>query len=468
MFFVLLGTYGQNTVSGFEYWFDNNYTEKVKTFVAPVPQLTVNSNVTTSGLVSGIHAINIRSWDSNGRFSSTLSNFFYKIPQQATIGRKIASYEYWFDNDFANKVSQTATNQETFTLNTNLVPSMLSSGIHTFNIRFKDNTGFSSSTLSSFFYKVPEQATFDRKITKYEYWFDNDYANKISQSASNQETFSLNTTIVPSALASGIHTFNIRFKDNTGFLSSTLSSFFYKVPEQASSDRKIVAYEHWYDNDYANKISQTATNQETFSLNTTVVPSTLANGIHTFNIRFKDNTGFLSSTLSSFFYKNQNGFSVLKNIVAYEYWFNDGYNTSVYKSITPEQIANVTTFVIPESVGLGAGKHIMNIRFKDNLGLWSSIISDEFSLTPLDVNSMTKLENVVLYPNPTTKMISIDLATNYDAVKLVLYDMYGRLLKQRSIENTKSFEFELNEAAGVYLVTITSENKQAVFRVIKK
>ena len=543
LFFVLLWTYGQNTVAGYEYWFDNNYNGKVNTVVAPVPVLTVNSNVATSGLESGIHTFNIRSWDSNGLFSSTLSGFFYKVPNQATFDRKIVAYEYWLDNDYANKVSQTITNQETFSLNTTIVPSALASGIHTFNIRFKDNTGFASSTLSSFFYKVPNQANFDRKIASYEYWFDNDYANKASQTATNQETFTLNTTVLPGALTSGIHTFNIRFKDNTGFASSTLSSFFYKVPEQATFDRKIVAYEYWFDNDYANKVSQNATIQETFSLNTTIVPSALASGIHTFNIRFKDNTGFASSTLSSFFYKvpeqatfdrkivayeywfdsdyankvlqnannletftlnesivpnllangihtfsirfkdntgfsssalssffykNQNGISVLKNIVAYEYWFNDDYTNVTSKSITPSEIANINTFVIPESAGIGIGNHLMNIRFKDDSGLWSSIATDAFDVTILGIEDRSKLENVVLYPNPTNKMITIDLATNYEDVKLALYDMFGRLLKQQSFENTKSFKFELNEAAGVYLVTITSDNKQANFRVIKK
>ena len=543
MFFVLPWTYGQNSIAGYEYWFDNNYNGKVNTVVAPVPILTVNSNVATSGLESGIHTINIRSWDSNGLFSNTLSSFFYKVPAQATLDRKIVAYEYWFDNDYtnrisqnatnqetfnlntnvvpntvadgihtfnirfkdntgflsstlssfffkvpaqatldrkivayeywfdsdyANRISQTATNQETFSLNTNVVPGALASGIHTFNIRFKDNTGFSSSTLSSFFYKVSEQATLDRKIVAYEHWFDSDYTNRISQTANNQETFSLNTNVVPSALASGIHTFNIRFKDNTGFSSSTLSSFFYKVPEQATFNRKIVAYEYWFDSDYANVVSQTATNQETFSLNTNVVPSTLADGIHTFNIRFKDNTGFSSSALSSFFYKNQNGNTILKNIVAYEYWFNDDYSSAILKTITPEQIANINTFVIPESAGLGGGNHFMNIRFKDDSGLWSSISSDEFGLIPLGIEDRAKLENVVVYPNPTTRMITIDLATNYENIELVLYDMHGRLLKQQSFENKKYFEFELNEAAGVYVITISSENKQAVFRVIKK
>jgi len=468
MFFVLIWTYGQNSIAGYEYWFDNNYNGKVNTVVAPVPLLTVNSNVATSGLESGVHAVNIRSWDSNGMFSNILSSFFYKVPAQAISDRKIVAYEYWYDNDYTNRVSQTATNQETFSLNSNVDPSALANGIHTFNIRFKDNTGFLSSTLSSFFYKVPAQAISDRKIVAYEYWYDNDYTNRVSQTATNQETFSLNSNVDPSALTNGIHTFNIRFKDNTGFLSSTLSSFFYKIPAQAISDRKIVAYEYWYDNDYTNRVSQTATNQETFSLSSNVDPSALPNGIHTFNIRFKDNTGFLSSSLSSFFYKNQNGFSVLKNIVAYEYWFNDGYNTRVYKTITPEQIANLNTFVIPEDAGLGAGNHLMNIRFKDDSGLWSSISSDEFELTPLGIEDRTKLENVVVYPNPTTKMITIDLATNYENIQLVLYDMHGRLLKKQSYENQESFEFELNEAAGVYLISIASENKQATFRIIKK
>ena len=393
MFFVLIWTYGQNTVEGYEYWFDNNYNTKVKTILPPVPQLAVNSNVATPGLESGIHAVNIRSWDSNGLYSSTLSSFFYK---------------------------------------------------------------------------VPENAIFDRKITAYEYWFDNDYGNVVSQIANNQQTFSLNVNIVPSSLSSGIHTFNIRFKDNTGFSSSTLSSFFYKVPENATLDRKIVAYEYWFDNDYANVVSQNANNQEAFTLNTSLIPSLLANGIHTFNIRFKDNTGFSSSTLSSFFYKNQDGSLILKNIVAYEYWFNDEYGSVVNKIISPEQIANIDTFVIPQNAGLGIGNHSMNIRFKDDSGLWSSIATDAFELTTLGMEDMTKLENVILYPNPTTKMINIDLATNYEKIKLELYDITGRLLKQQSFENKKTLEFELNEAAGIYLISIMTENKKANFRVIKK
>jgi Secretion system C-terminal sorting domain len=393
VFFVLIWTYGQNNVAGYEYWFDNNYNGKVLTAVPPVAQLTVNSWVATTGLPSGIHTFNFRSWDSKGKFSSTISSFFYKVPENAITARKVATYEYWFDGD---------------------------------------------------------------------------YPTKVSQAANNQETFTLNTSVVPSSLANGIHTFNIRFKDNTGNFSSTLSSFFYKVPTNAISDRKVITYEYWFDGDYPTKVSQAANNQETFTLNTAVVPSSLVNGIHTFNIRFKDNTGNFSSTLSSFFYKNQNGYLSLKNIVAYEYWFNDDYNKAVIKAITPQQIANLNTFVIPENAGLGIGNHFMNIRFKDDSGLWSSIVTDEFNLNTLGIEDKATLENVVLYPNPTTKMVTVDLAMNYEDVKLALYDTYGRLLKQQSFENKKSLDFEMMDAAGVYLITISSENKQAVFRVIKK
>ena len=467
--FLLHCTYGQTTISGYEYWFDNNYNTKIKTVVAPVPQLSVNSNVATSGLEPGIHTVNLRSWDSNYQYSSTLSSFFYKIPEQAIFDRKIATYEYWFDNDFADAVVQNTNNQETFALNINAMPITLPNGIHTFNIRFKDNTGFYSSTLSSFFYKIPEQATFDRKIATYEYWFDNDFANAVVQNANNQETFALNTNAMPSTLPNGIHTFNIRFKDNTGFYSSTLSSFFYKIPEQATFDRKIATYEYWFDNDFADAVVQNANNQETFALNTNAMPSTLPNGIHTLNIRFKDNTGFYSSTLSNFFYKSQNENTVLKNISAYEYWFNDDYSNVVYKTIEPKQIANIDTFVIPESAGLGIGNHTMNIRFQDDSGLWSSILtSDSFELTALGIEKTTKLENVILYPNPTDRMIQVDLASNYSEVQLRLYDMNGRLIKQQSYQNKESFEFEMKETAGIYLISISAENKEATFRIIKK
>ncbi|MGL2964492.1 T9SS type A sorting domain-containing protein [Flavobacterium sp. RSB2_4_14] len=468
MFFVLAWTYGQNSIVGYEYWFDNNYNEKVNTVVAPVSILTINSSVATSNLVSGIHTFNIRSWDTNGLFSSTLSSFFYKVPTQSTLNRTIMNYEYWFDNDFANKVSVAANNQETFTLNTNVVPSTLAGGIHTFNIRFKDNTGLTSSTLSSFFYKVPAQSTLNRTIENYEYWFDNDYANKVLVAANNQETFTLNTNAVPSALAFGIHIFNIRFKDNTGLTSSTLSSFFYKVPDQSTFDRKIVTYEYWFDNDYANKVSETANNQETFTLNTNVIPTTLPNGIHTFNIRFKDSTTLSSSTLSSFFYKNQNGSLVLKNIVEYEYWFNDDYSNKIAIAITPSQTVNINTFIIPENSGLGIGTHQLNIRFKDDSNLWSSISTSEFNMSTLDIADNNLLKNIVLYPNPTDGYLNIELKQVYTEINIKVFDIRGIEVYHQNNQNTDKTEIHLDFASGMYFVNITADGKTCTKKILRK
>ncbi|MDN3676460.1 T9SS type A sorting domain-containing protein [Flavobacterium paronense] len=393
MFFALAWTYGQNSIVGYEYWFDNNYNEKVNTVVAPVPMLTINSSVATSGIESGIHTINIRSWDTNGLFSSILTSFFYKVPEQATFDRKIVTYEFWFDNDYANHISQTANNQQTFTLNTNIVPSSLLSGIHTLNILFKDNTGFSSSTLSNFFYKVPDQATFDRKIATYEYWFDNDYANKVSETANNQETFILNTN---------------------------------------------------------------------------VVPTTLANGIHTFNIRFKDDSTFSSSTLSSFFYKNQNGSLVLKNIVEYEYWFNDDYSNKIVVAIAPAQTANINTFIIPENSGLGIGTHLLNIRFKDDSNLWSSIATNEFDLSTLNISDNNLLKNIVLYPNPTDGYLNIELKQVYTEIDIKVFDIKGREVYNQNNQNTDKTEIHLGFASGMYFVNITADGKSCTHKIIKQ
>ena len=293
---VFLGVYqlkGQTNITGYQYWFDDDYSNCVNTPITPASQLTIDEALPTLGLSTGIHSFHFRSFDENGLFSSTISSFFYKNLVQATaVNREIVAYEYWFDDDFNGAVTQTVTNQKNLNLITDISTGAISDGIHTFNIRVKDNTGMWSSTISSFFYKNLVQATaINRKIVAYEYWFDDDLNGAVTQTVTNQKNLNLITDISTGAIADGIHTFNIRVKDNTGMWSSIISSFFYKNFVRATAvNRKIIAYRYWVDDSFDKSVTKPlALPVKSLSLITDLDFTEIEKGEHIVHFQFQDN-----------------------------------------------------------------------------------------------------------------------------------------------------------------------------------
>lgn len=63
-------------------------------------------------------------------------------------------------------------------------------------------------------------------LNEYEYWFDNNYADKISQAIASVSNYTINTGIPTEGLANGLHSFHIRFKDKSDNWSSVVSQFF--------------------------------------------------------------------------------------------------------------------------------------------------------------------------------------------------------------------------------------------------
>lgn len=384
---LIFSATAQNTINSYEYWFDNDFVNRVVTPVTPVAQLNVNSNIPTVGLANGIHTFNFRTLDNEGLSSSVLSEYFYKVPAQVTSSNKeIVVYEYWFDNDFANAVSVNTTQQQQINISELLTTSGLNNGIHTFNIRFKDNADLWSSVLSEYFYKIPETTlATNPEIITYEYWFDNDFANAQEISTTAQQQILLNELISTTGLNNGIHTFNIRFKDNANLWSSVLSEYFYKVPETiATGNKEIIEMEYWFDNDFLNAQTSAITPQQQVVLNDQIPTAIINNGIHTFHVRFKDNSGFWSSVLSHYFYKTPVQ-TVLNNLITeYRYWLDQDFQNAVYESVSP----GVQQLVLVDSLDftmIPKNEYVINFQFKDTTGLWSSVISDTIVKAPLPI-----------------------------------------------------------------------------------
>ncbi len=221
-------------------------------------------------------------------------------------------------------------------------------------------------------------------IAGYEYWFNNDFANKTRTSVTQTQQLLINELIPTTGLTNGINTFNFRSFDNLGMYSSVLSHFFYKPSAlQNNTNPEIVAYEYWLDNDYVNAVVVNTPVQQLVNINELIAMRSLNNGVHQFNIRFKDNMGLWSSVVSNFFYKVPEQIVAQNTITEYRYWFDNDFANAANISLTPNQqinlIDNLDLTQIPK------GDHEINFKFKDTLGLWSVVLTDTIEKIALPI-----------------------------------------------------------------------------------
>ena len=76
-------------------------------------------------------------------------------------------------------------------------------------------------------------------------------------------------------------------------------------------------------------------------------------------------------------------------------------------------------------------------------------------------------ENPIIYPNPTDGNVSIDLRKNYNNVIIQLNDILGRKIIEQSYNQGRVFNLNIKESPGIYFLTIVTENKRVVFRLVK-
>ena len=279
----------QNTIQGYEYWFDNNFEERIVTPVSPVDVLNLNLNVSANDLSTGVHTFHFRSWDSEQTHSAVLSQFFYKTPPTSGgDAAEIVAYQYWLDQDFDNAETLNTPAQPVVTIDELIDVNTLNVGVHTFTIRFQDNSGMWSSPLSRFFVKVPQQIVEEAEVLEYQYWLDNDFENAVTVSTPVQQVVTIDELFDANDLNIGVHTFHIRFKDNSDLWSSPLSQFFYKVPEEATANN-MVSYRYWFNDafDEATEVTLDEPVQQLDlidNLDLTGIPQ----GDYTIHFQFKD------------------------------------------------------------------------------------------------------------------------------------------------------------------------------------
>lgn len=221
------------------------------------------------------------------------------------VNNNISLYEYWFDADFQNRVSNIINTGQDYNLVVNTGIEGLSYGLHTLHLRFQDENGCFSSILSRFIYRVPYLTGTGSNIEKFEYWFDDNYSGHITQVVNSQSQFHIIEQISVPDLSLGIHTINFRFYDSKGEISSVLSRFINKTGDEYTGINLIDGCRYWFDADQGNGgFINLSENDNPLSWADTLDICALTFGDHTFNIQFRDKQQSWSSVISYPFTNN--------------------------------------------------------------------------------------------------------------------------------------------------------------------
>lgn len=218
-----------NNIVEWEYWFDTDYSSAVNSNITPTSIEQLNTAIDGSLLLNGLHVLNVRFKDENNAWSSVLSKFVTKTPNNLVVSNDITNWEYWFDTDYANAIQTPVSPNAIVSINDQISGVSLHSGLHILNIRFKDENNFYSSVLSKFVIKQPITSITPNLITSYRYWFnDGDSVMVVSDLSSPTSIYQLVTPVSMAYLPKGDYQISFQFKDTLQQWSSVLSDSVYK------------------------------------------------------------------------------------------------------------------------------------------------------------------------------------------------------------------------------------------------
>jgi hypothetical protein len=97
-----------------------------------------------------------------------------------------------------------------------------------------------------------------------------------------------------------------------------------------------------------------------------------------------------------------------------------------------------------------------------------TMLSTCFNFVLSSVNSVAFSHNLSVYPNPTRGTFTVDLGAAYDNVAISITDINGKTVYQTRANQTNLVALELDQPAGIYFVSVTSESKHTVIKLIKQ
>jgi hypothetical protein len=74
---------------------------------------------------------------------------------------------------------------------------------------------------------------------------------------------------------------------------------------------------------------------------------------------------------------------------------------------------------------------------------------------------------IALYPNPTNGSFTIDLGRVYTEAMVTITRYDGQIIWKENILNSHKLDLDVDLPPGIYMVIITVEGKEVVFKLLK-
>ena len=285
-------------LTGGEYWIDQATNDRVQVSIGDdgLMQFTVEAGF----LPEGLHALNYRAKDSEGRYSPAQTWLFYRYVNDMAGSTTL---EYWFDErDHQTKVLTDA--------ETNFVvdASELDEGLHAFHYQLLTASGQGGTIRTWLFFRVMKKLT--DEACSLEYWIDDEQMQEVANYSSDTPI-----SVDASSFDEGLHTLNYRVKGSNGRVSPTQSWLFFRVMPKLADE--VCTLEYWIDDEEIQSV-------ETYSSESPVSfdASSVAEGLHKLNYRLKGSGGSVSPTQQWLFYKIPTA-QKAKNISYCRIWWNN-------------------------------------------------------------------------------------------------------------------------------------------------
>jgi len=126
------------------------------------------------------------------------------------------------------------------------------------------------------------------------------------------------------------------------------------------------------------------------------------------------------------------------------------------------------------SVAIDGGYAIVGAYLEDEDANGENFLGDSGSayIFELDVTGITENNfgsSFIVYPNPTSGKINIDLGKTYSGVDITVKNLLGQVSLTKTYKSTHLADLEINDAVGIYFIEIrTTDGKSALLKVVKE
>ena len=221
-----------------------------------------------------------------------------------------------------------------------------------------------------------------KKITALEYWINGNSDARTKRTLTAQNPYNWEELLDYSAIPDGVNTFNARFMDEFGAWTAVQSHFFLKQTTDAGAGvvKAITALEYWLDENSSSRTSRNLTPSNPYNWEELVELGAVTDGLHTLNVRFRDEFGKWTAVVSQFFFKNRDQLIPAgeNKIVGYRLWYAAEPTFIHDVAITSPAVTLDLNDPVPVTY-LPKGSWQISYQLRDSRGVWSPVITDTIS-----------------------------------------------------------------------------------------